>query len=132
MLSKGHKLAQGKPYQPLEKDILASCKRLLRLYEGGGHLAFIRVTAGGVPRGDGSRFSKNVDMAGVSDLLIWLKAGPVLAVELKTADGVVRPDQREFGSRLSRVGHIYRVVRSVSQLEELLVEYGAPRLTLVS
>lgn len=134
MLSRGHKLAQGKSPVAREKVILASCKQLLRLMEGAGYLTFVRVANGGVVRSNGrggTFMTRNVDMAGVSDLIIWLRGGPVLCVELKAEDGRISPDQAEFCRRLQRVGHQYHVVRSSAALEDLLVAHGVPRLTLL-
>lgn len=131
MLSKGHKLAQGKPWVPREKDVLASCKQIARLHEGAGHLVCIRLSVGGIPRGNGQQWSRNMDMKGITDLVVLITGGPVLWVEVKAEDGRLSEDQKEFARRLARVGHPCRVVRSVQEFERLLAEYGVPPLTLV-
>jgi hypothetical protein len=114
-----------------ERAILSACRQIARLHEGAGRLICIRISNSGVMHGGGKRMAPNPEMLGITDLVLLLKSGPTLWVELKADDGRLSPGQVAFRERLTRVGHIYRVVKSVEEFESLLSEYGVPRLTLL-
>ena len=59
-------------------------------------------------------------LKGSSDILGVGPAGRLLAVECKTAKGVLSPEQAEFLMRVKRGGGIAIVARSVSDLEQVL------------
>jgi hypothetical protein len=69
--------------------------------------------------------------AGVPDLLVWLKGGRSLAVELKSARGVVSDAQQAWHDRLRTLGHSVYVVRSVDELAVLLTSAGVPAMGLL-
>lgn len=52
---------------------------------------------------------------GVADLPVMLPGGRVLWLEVKRADGSLRPSQREFRDVCESLGHPYHVVRSVAE-----------------
>lgn len=116
-----------------EDDILKSCKFILNLAEGAGYLSWSRISSTGIPRrlpGGCFLLQKN-PMEGISDLIVWIKNGPVICVELKTEDGELDEPQKKFRNRILRVGHQFQVVRSPEALEALLVAHGVPRITLL-
>jgi hypothetical protein len=131
MLSRGHRFAQGKPFRIPERAIQSSCRQLARLHEGAGRLVCIRISNTGVMHDGGKRMTKNPEMLGITDFVLLIKGGPTLWVELKADDGRMSPGQQVFRDRVTRVGHIYRIVRSIEEFENLLAEYGVPRLTLL-
>lgn len=112
--------------------MLAQCKCLLRELEGFGLLTFKRITVSGIPRGTGSRkfYSKNTDMQGMSDLLVFLPGGKTLHVECKATKGKLSPDQKAWEATLTRYGHPYAVVRHPHDLQRLLMVYGVQHWSL--
>ncbi len=49
-------------------------------------------------------------------------AGVPLALELKATKGRVRPEQRAWGERWSACGGVYRVVRTLDDVAEAMME----------
>ena len=49
-----------------------------------------------------------------------IPVGFVTFVELKSSDGKLRPDQKEFRSKVEKLNCRYAIVRSVTDLEEVL------------
>lgn len=131
MISKGHRFAQGKPFRIPERAILSACRQVARLHEAAGRLVCIRVSNSGILQDGGRKMVSNPDMLGIPDLIVLLKDGPDLWVELKAEDGRLSAGQVNFAQRIGRVGRKHHVVRSVDEFEALLAAYGVPRLTLL-
>lgn len=131
MISRGHRFAQGKPIRIPERAIQSSCRQIARIHEGAGRLACVRISNSGVVRAGGKYMTKNPEMLGIADFVLLIKNGPTIWVELKADDGRMSPGQQVFRDRVKRVGHPYHIVRSVEDFENLLAEYGVPRLTLL-
>jgi hypothetical protein len=106
-----------------ECDLLRGCKKTLEIYKALNLLSFRRIHSMPVIRGNGG-FSKNIDMAGMEDLQIYLPAGVTLHVELKTNTGKQSDRQIERENELKTLGHHYFVVRSLDQLVILLETFG--------
>ena len=58
-------------------------------------------------------------MKGVSDTIIVLP-GKVIFCEFKDSKGKLRPDQIKFNEKVTSLGHIYAVVRSMEEFIELI------------
>lgn len=114
-----------------ERAILSACRQIARLHEAAGRLVCIRISNGGVIQQGGRRMIPNPEMLGITDLVLLLRGGTTLWVEMKAEDGRQSEGQQAFQRRISRVGHKYHVARSVEEFEALLSEYGVPRLTLL-
>jgi hypothetical protein len=112
----------------LESVVLAQCKALLNALRAQGKLTYRRIHSVAIPRGDFSkgfgRFSKNKDMEGISDLVIFLPAGTTLWVELKSSVGKLSEPQKRFQDELMCRGHHYFIARSVQSLETALQTFG--------
>ena len=110
-----------------ECDVLIDCKRLLRLLGNQGKLHFVRINVSPTVIGTGRtrRYIPNPDMVGMPDIIIWLKDGPFLCVELKRPGvGKLSQGQMNLKSRLENLGHQYHVVTSLKELECLLASFG--------
>ena len=60
---------------------------------------------------------------GIADLLFW-HSGRSFAIELKTKNGRIKPEQEAFLAKLKGEGVITGVCRSVEEFEEFLKENG--------
>lgn len=58
--------------------------------------------------------------SGAPDLLCFLPGGSLLALEVKAPSGTQSPSQKDFQSRLEKLGFKYHVVRSVDDVQEIL------------
>lgn len=76
--------------------------------------------AGGNAGGRMRRFVAMGLRAGVSDLLVVLE-GRVIFVEVKTPKGRLSEHQRFFRAKVTELGHRYEVVRSVCDMEKVLL-----------
>lgn len=83
-----------------------------------------------VMRGNG-RFTLNNDMRGMEDLQICLQDGYVLHVECKAPNGVLTQEQMERRRVLEQIGHVYLIVRDVSELFEALSIYEPRVIPLI-
>lgn len=122
----------------LESVVLAQCKALLNALKIQGKLTYRRIHSVAIPRGDFTkgfgRFSKNKDMEGISDLVIFLPAGTTLWVELKRSDekkGKQDDAQIRFQKEIEAHGHHYRIARNVGQLETILQAFGVETRTWI-
>lgn len=57
---------------------------------------------------------------GAPDFVVFLPGGRVLVVEAKTRTGKLSTEQQACCAWLSRLGHVYNVVRSIENFEALL------------
>lgn len=109
-----------------ERDILTQVTYLLNILQARGELMFVRVNVSGIitdgPRG--KTFRSNASMKGFPDLLLFLRGGKTLCVELKSPTGTLTESQVRFQERINRVGHQYYVVRSYEYLRNVLDKYG--------
>ena len=62
---------------------------------------------------------------GLSDLMIWW-SGRFIAIELKTAKGVMSDSQKEFADGIVGAGFQYHLCRSLSDVEAALIDAGIP------
>lgn len=60
---------------------------------------------------------------GISDIVVIIPPnGRFLALEVKSARGLLRPTQRDFRAQLEASGGIYRVVRSLAEAQNVIAE----------
>jgi len=99
----------------LESDVLRQVKDLLQIHEGRGRLVFRRLNVGAKLRNIRGKivFTKNRDMEGLPDLLVWVKNGPMMCWELKSPTGSQSESQEAFEAELHGVGHEYHVIKSL-------------------
>ena len=65
---------------------------------------------------------------GFPDVIACLKpGGRMLAIETKSKDGKLRPEQEAFRREFEAVGALYVVIRSPSELDEVLKMWGILR-----
>ncbi len=104
----------GKPKRALLKDgseperVIQA--RILSWLESSGFLAW-RQNSGKIPV-HGRMVNLGPD--GISDIVVLVPPnGRFLALEVKSANGTLRPVQKAFKARLEAVGGVYKVVRSL-------------------
>jgi len=88
------------------------------VYTGIEHAGQISMIQGAIRKAKGVR-------RGLSDLMIWWQ-GRFIAIELKTAKGVVSDSQREFAAGIVGAGFQYHLCRSLSDVEAALLHAGMP------
>ena len=77
--------------------------------------------AGKITRGDGSQgYIKNNTYPGSPDLIIFLKKGRTLHVEVKSDTGKQSSEQVYYEIKMGVLGHEYYIVRDLKELEKLL------------
>lgn len=113
----------------LEDAVLAGCKRMLTFLQAKKVLVFRRIHVMPVIRSWRFRpcckskvpvLSPNEDMAGMADILVWIKDGPCLSLEIKGSKGRKSPNQKDWENRLKYMGHHYHEIRSIKDLEDVL------------
>lgn len=70
-------------------------------------------------------FRKNPGRKGVSDILGSV-GGRLVAIEVKTPDGRLNPDQKSFISDVHTTGAVAFMARSVEEVEKEMNRYFAP------
>jgi len=111
----------GRPVQPLEKDIQKACLHLLRAHP---KVAFAyRINSGTFTEqnADGStRYISAHTMPGMSDLCAVLKNGRAAFFEIKRPGQKATPLQQAFIDRANAAGALASVVTDADQLSALL------------
>jgi len=112
---------------PREDAIQAAIVQLLRL--AADRRTIYLAIPNGIPASPriGARFVKHGLLAGAPDLLIITPDGRTNFLEVKAPDGRQSDAQKDFQARCAIVGVHYRVVRSISEAEEVLREWNALR-----
>lgn len=108
-----------------EKDTLKSCITYLQMLRNQGKLLFVRNNSfsGSFARPDGSQGYIRNNMPGSPDLIIFVKGGRNIQVELKSSTGKQSPDQIIWEKTATNLGHNYYIVRSVEELAKILSYY---------
>ena len=102
-----------------ESMIVSSCLEFLQ-WKG---IFSWRSNQAPIPTGDG-RYRRFVGLRGAADIQGVVPGGKALHVEIKTETGKLSPFQEEFLDRVSSLGGIAIVARSVEELEKDLKEVG--------
>lgn len=106
-----------------ERDVLRDCKSLLDVFKFHQILDYWRITTGGILQ-HGKFLVPNKEMAGFSDLIILIAAGPVIFLELKSDKGNQSVNQKAFQARINLVRHKYYLCSSMKILCDILKENG--------
>lgn len=69
-------------------------------------------------------FARNIDQAGMADLLIFMPGQRCLHIELKRVGGKLSPEQKKWQETCARSGQRYEVVFHVRELEKIMCGYG--------
>jgi len=72
--------------------------------------------------------SQRANRKGFPDLVIALKAGRTLWLELKSKGGVMSAEQKQVRLQLLALGHEHHVVKSFKRFKEIIVNPGFERL----
>ena len=101
-----------------ESQTQTAIEQYLRMLESLGRLTYIKNNSGRFmnPQGRVYRMGK----PGSPDFLIFLPKGKTLHLEVKTPKGRQSTFQKDYEVRIRSLGHDYRVVTSVDQVEPLL------------
>ena len=70
-----------------------------------------------------ARVSGNRASKGTFDLIVALKGGRTLWIEVKRPGEILRPEQAQFADALERCGHWWMVAFSVEDVQRELVNY---------
>jgi len=110
----------------LESDVLRQVKSLLQIHVNKGNLVYRRLNVGAKLRNIRGKivFTKNKEMEGLPDLLIWIKKGPMMCWELKSPSGSQSESQEAFENELHEVGHDYFVIKSLEDAMVILKGCG--------
>ena len=73
----------------------------------------------------GARLKRMGVVPGVPDICLTLPDGRSAYLEIKSAKGVLSPEQRAFRARCEATGIPYAVVRSSAEAEQILHSWGA-------
>ena len=112
-----------------EAEVKKGVEDYLQIAINQGRLWFERMNAGDFieVRGDTRRRIKGA-RKGTADYIVILKGlGPhsmmsfVIFIEVKSTKGKQKPEQKEFEEMITRFNCQYEIVRSVDELEQLLV-----------
>lgn len=116
-----------------EEALQRAVVQLLALYEQRDWLAFCHVPNGGLrTASEAGRFRAMGVRAGVPDLLVWIRGGRSIGLELKAGRGKLSPEQMYWHARIAGLGHRVHVCRSVDDVEAVLREEGVPRIGVIA
>lgn len=110
-----------------EAHVLREFRYVLDLLQTRGSLFYMRCNVSPIIRGSGENktFHPNPDMEGAPDLMIWIKGGPMVCLEVKRPRGYrLSEAQKRFKQRIESVGHVWCVLTSFGELRELLGRYN--------
>lgn len=84
-------------------------------------IVFIKNNTGAFKTAHGAyvRFGK----AGSPDFLIFLKAGQIIHLEVKSETGEQNDNQIKYQIKIEKLSHLYYIVRDLSEVEKILEKY---------
>lgn len=95
-------------------------ENLLRYYRNQGKLLYIKNNSGStLIRGHLYRFGSK----GSPDFIVFLQGGLVLHLEVKNERGKMNDNQKEWMKTCINLDHLYIVVRSVDEAQNVLDDY---------
>ena len=102
-----------------ESQLQSAIEDMLKIYEKVKSLIYIKNNSGATKVGDSFiRFGK----AGSPDFLVFLKGGRTLHLECKVGKNRQTANQKAYQQQCEKLGHIYQVVKSIKEVQELLHE----------
>ena len=103
-----------------ESQLQSAIESMLRLYENRKALVYIKNNSGAARTAKNSfiRFGK----AGSPDFLVFLSGGKTLHLEVKVGKNRQTANQKAYQQQCEALGHVYRIVRSVQEVREVLGE----------
>lgn len=104
-----------------EAGIQTAICQYLQYQENMGKLIYMRNNSGAVINQKG-RFIK-FGKRGSADIIIFVKGGKTLHVEIKNEKGRMSTSQLEMELKLKQLKHKYYLVRSVDEVELLLAKF---------
>jgi hypothetical protein len=117
-----------KARKTLEDDLQIEVVDWLLMRELEGHLLYFHVPNGGRRHPAVAKKLKALGTrAGVPDLVVIPKTGPVCFIELKAAKGCVSDNQEAWILALPSFGCPVRVCRSLDEVQQFLYETGVIR-----
>jgi hypothetical protein len=91
----------------------------LRHHENKNNLTFIKVFVGKITLPN--RDVMQVGRKGFSDYIIFLPNAKTIFIELKTEKTYLNENQKEFQNRINNLAFEYHIIRSVKELDDLLL-----------
>jgi len=124
MMTSNAKLPRAK-----ESEIMSAVSRVLMLYENRGELKHIRNNSGATriksnnsnPNDRFIRFGR----AGSPDFFLFMPEGRVVHLEVKAEKGKQSTSQLLWQNDVEQLGHHYAIIRSVSEVVELITKLEA-------
>lgn len=99
----------------------------LTVYRNLGKLDFLHIPNGSRrSKRQGGQLKRMGMRAGAPDLLIWWGERDFGWIELKTSDGTVQDNQKDFAAAVSRFGHRHAICRSPNEVFATLHAWGCP------
>lgn len=108
-----------------ETQLSKSISETLGFYEAMGKLVFVRNNsfAGHIQRKDGSLGYIKNNKRGASDYYVFFKKGVCVHLEIKTEEGKISKLQEEYANKIEKLDHIYKIVRSVDEADQLIKKH---------
>ncbi len=109
-------------YQHPEDNLQRACAQLLDYHVALGRLRFSAVPLGG-KRGktEAARLKGLGVRSGCPDIIVAMKDGRTIWLELKSPDGTLKPAQKKWRDDLLKLGHQWFLIRDVAELHKILV-----------
>lgn len=107
-----------------EAQLSKSISETLNFYENMGKLVFVRNNsfAGHIKRKNGSKGYVKNNKKGSSDYFIFMQ-DLTIHLELKSEKGKQSDNQFAYQNKIEKLGHIYKIVRSVDEVDKLIKKY---------
>lgn len=107
-----------------ESQVVRDCKWLLSNLRAFNRLLYRTIHVPIARETDYVQKQRAFEMAGIEDLQIYLPGGKILHVEFKSSSGRQREAQKTWEKDLKEIGHVYKIIRSVEEMKELLTSEG--------
>ena len=96
-------------------------KQYLEIMEAQGKVVYIKNNSGAFKTDSGSFY--RMGRPGSSDFIVAVRGGVTLWLEVKTAKTKQNENQLAFQTNIEKLGHIYKVVRSVDEVVSIIKQY---------
>lgn len=104
-----------------ESGIITAICNYLQLLENQNKILFFRNNSGATQTASGGfiRFGKR----GSPDIFVFIKGGKIIQLEVKCGKNKQTVSQLEWELKMKQLGHIYKIVRSIDEVEEIIKNY---------